>query len=581
MKKHLLVVVLALFGALTGCEDAAFPFLTSIAVNPANPSVVAGNTQQFTAQGTFSNNSSSDVSSQATWSSSDPSVATISTTGLATTYAPGTTTITATVSALSGQLTSTTTLTVTAPVLTSVVVSDLSSVIALPTSAGTFQIAKGTSHLFVAYGIYSDGGERLLTGATWTSAPATVATISNIGVARGITAGSATITATDPTTSLAGTATLTVTSATVSTIAVAPAAQTIAPLTHLVYTAIGTFSDGTVQDVTGDVNWSSSNTAAATITTSPPDGIAAGVAAGTTTIGASLGAVTASQTLTVSSATLSSITITPTSSSTAPVGMAVGSTLQLTAVGKFSDGTTQPLTTVVGWLTATTTNPTVTVNNVGTVTGVAVGTATVTAKLGTVSQGAFINVENVTSLVAGPTAPTISPTAVTIAQGTAAEFTALATLADGSTQDVTSSVTWVSTDPTIATVSNVLGSAGWATGVAPGSVTIAASFPGVFASDGLTVTNATLSSLAIATPATAQNIALGTTQQYTVTGTFSDSSTQDLSTQVIWTSSDTAVAIINPFGVATSTGTGTTNISAAGNINGSTATSPVQVLTVH
>jgi len=261
--------------------------------------------------------------------------------------------------------------------------------------------------------------------------------------------------------------------------------------------------------------------------------------------------------------------------------MGLGSTLQLTAVGKFSDGTTQPFNTEVSWLTASTSNPSVSVNNVGTVTGLAVGTGTVTAKFGSVSQPAYLNVENVTSLVIGPTAPTVSPTAVTIAQGTAAEFSAIATLADGSTQDITSSVTWVSTAPTIATVSNTLGSAGWATGLAPGAATIAASFPGVFASDGLTVTNATLSSLAIATPATAQNIALGTTQQYTVTGTFSDSSTQDLSTQVTWTSSDTGVAVINPFGVATSTGTGTTNIAAAGNINGATATSPVQVLAVH
>lgn len=586
MKKHLLVVVLALFGALTGCEDAVFPYLTSIAVNPANPSVAAGVTQQFTAQGTFSNNSTSDVSSQVTWSSSDSSVATVSTSGLATTYAPGTTTITATVSALNGVLTATTTLTVTTATLTSVVVTDLSSPIALPTSAGTFQIARGTSHQFLAYGIYSDGGERVIpnaitTSVTWASTPVTVATITNAGLAKGVSAGSATITATDPATSIAGTATLNVTSATASTIAVAPAVQTIAPLTHLNYTAVATFSDSTVQDVTSDVNWSSSSTGVATITNTFPDGIAAGVAAGTTTITASLGAVSGSQTLTVSSATLSSITVTPTSTSTAPVGMALGSTLQLTAVGKFSDGTTQPLTLQVSWLTASTSNPSVSVSAAGVVTGLAVGTGTVTAKFGSVSQAAYLNVENVTSLAMGPTGPTISPTAVTIAQGTATEFSAIATLADGSTQDVSSSVTWASTNPSIATVSNTFGSAGWAAGVSAGSATIAASFPGVFASDGLTVTNATLSSLAIATPATAQNIALGTTQQYTVTATFSDSSTQDVSMQVTWSSSDTAVAIINQFGVATSTGVGTTNIAAAGNINGSTATSPVQVLTVH
>jgi len=517
-------------------------------------------------------------------------VASIDSSGLATTYAPGTTTITATVSSIAGTLTGTTTLTVTAPTLTSIVVSDRSSVIALPISPGTFKTALRTTHQFVAYGIYSDGAERALpnpltTSVTWASSPTSIATITNTGLATGVGVGAATITATDPATMVAGTATLDVTNVTISTIVVAPAAQTIAPLTDLAYTAVGTFSDGSTQDVTDDVTWTSSDTAAATIGVHPaPANVAAGVAAGTTTITATFGSVSGSQTLTVSSATLSKITITPASSSTAPVGMAVNSTLQLVAVGTFSDGTTQNLNSDFGarWTVTPADNSIASVNSVGLVTGVAVGTATVTAGLGTVTTQAFINVENVTSLVIGPSAVTpIAPTAVTIAQDTATEFSAIATLTDGSTQDVSSSVTWVSTAPTIATVSNVNGAAGWATGLAAGTTTIAASFDGAFASDGLTVTNATLSSLAITTPATAADIALGKSEQYAVTGTFSDSSTQDLSQQVAWASSEPAVAIIDQFGVATSTGTGTTNITAAGNINGSTASAPAQVLTVH
>jgi len=557
---------------------------------PANPSVVAGNTQQFTVQGTFSNNSTSDVSSLATWSSSDPSVASINSSGLATTYAVGTTTITASVASITGTLTASTTLTVTAPTLTSIVVSDTSSAIAEPTSAGTFKIALRTTHQFVAYGIYSDGAERALpnsitTSVTWASSPTSIATITNTGLATGVGVGSATITATDPATSTAGTATLDVTNATVSTIVVAPAALTIAPLTDWAYTAVGMFSDGTTQDLTDDVSWSSSDTGVATIGVHPaPVNVAAAVAAGTTTITAAIGSVSGSQTLTVSSATLSSIALTaPASSSTAPVTMAVGSTLQLNAVGTFSDGTKQSLNGDfgVGWTVTPADNSIASVNTNGLVTGVAVGTATVTAAFGTVTQKVSINVEDVTALVIGPSAVTpIAPTAVTIAQDTAAEFSAIATLTDGSTQDVTSSVTWISTTPTIATVSNVNGSAGWATGIAAGTTTIAASFDGAFSSDGLTVTSATLSSLAITTPASAANIALGASEQYAVTGTFSDSSTQDLSRQVAWTSSEIPVAIINQYGLATSTGTGTTTITATGNINGSKE-SATQTLTVH
>ena len=51
--------------------------LTSIAVTPANPSVAKGLTQQFTATGTYTDGSTADLTSQVTWASATPSVATI------------------------------------------------------------------------------------------------------------------------------------------------------------------------------------------------------------------------------------------------------------------------------------------------------------------------------------------------------------------------------------------------------------------------------------------------------------------------------------------------------------------------
>jgi hypothetical protein len=86
------------------------PVLESIAVTPANASIAAGTTQQFTATGTYSDGSKQNLTSTATWSSSAPGVATISTTGLASAVAPGQTTI----EAASGAINGSTTLTVTA-----------------------------------------------------------------------------------------------------------------------------------------------------------------------------------------------------------------------------------------------------------------------------------------------------------------------------------------------------------------------------------------------------------------------------------------------------------------------------------
>jgi hypothetical protein len=74
------------------------------------------------------------------------------------------------------------------------------------------------------------------------------------------------------------------------------------------FTAIGTFSDSSTQDVTGTVFWTSSSAAAATIN---GQGLATSVANGSTTISALFGSVSGSPTLTVTTAHLVSITVNP------------------------------------------------------------------------------------------------------------------------------------------------------------------------------------------------------------------------------------------------------------------------------
>jgi Predicted glycosylase len=84
--------------------------LSSITVTPSNPTIASGSAQQFTATGTYSDSSQSDITTSVVWSSSNTSVATINSTGLASSLSAGTSTITATVGAVSGD----TVLTVTA-----------------------------------------------------------------------------------------------------------------------------------------------------------------------------------------------------------------------------------------------------------------------------------------------------------------------------------------------------------------------------------------------------------------------------------------------------------------------------------
>jgi hypothetical protein len=87
--------------------------LVSISLTPINPSIAKGTVQQFTATGTFSDDSTQDLTTSVTWTSSVTAVATISNTagsnGIATAVTAGSTTI----MAASGDISNATTLTVT------------------------------------------------------------------------------------------------------------------------------------------------------------------------------------------------------------------------------------------------------------------------------------------------------------------------------------------------------------------------------------------------------------------------------------------------------------------------------------
>ena len=76
--------------------------LTSIAVTPANPSILTGASQQFTATGTYLDGSVRDITSQVTWTSSNTAVATINAGGLATGVSDGTTIISALLAGVMG-----------------------------------------------------------------------------------------------------------------------------------------------------------------------------------------------------------------------------------------------------------------------------------------------------------------------------------------------------------------------------------------------------------------------------------------------------------------------------------------------
>ncbi|PYV60183.1 MAG: hypothetical protein DMG98_03210 [Acidobacteria bacterium] len=91
---------------------------------------------------------------------------------------------------------------------------------------------------------------------------------------------------------------------------------------------------------------------------------------------------------------------------------------------------------------------------------------------------------------------------------------------------------------------------GLVSGNAVGSANISATSGSVTGSTSITVIPAVISSIA-GTPGSA-TIPAGATQQFTATATFTDSSTQDVSTLAIWTSSSGSIANISSSGLADS-----------------------------
>src|SRR4051795_4588358 len=116
---------LAACGGGGGSQSAPLPNLTSISVSPSSPSVAVGATQQLSATGNFSNGTTQPLSG-VQWTSSNTAVATVSSTGLLTSLAQGSSVITAS----SGSATATVNVTVGPPVLASVAITPTSATVA-------------------------------------------------------------------------------------------------------------------------------------------------------------------------------------------------------------------------------------------------------------------------------------------------------------------------------------------------------------------------------------------------------------------------------------------------------------------
>ena len=528
-----LVAVLTL--GMAACSGSATTkstaTLVSISVTPYSPANLAvGSTQRFVATGIYSDGTTPNITSQVTWTSSNNSIASIAT-GLATGVAVGSTSITASQSGITSP-------SVTLTVITSA--SGLSSIVITP--AFPADLGVGASLQLGAVGTYADGTTADITSkVTWVSSNTAIAAVFANGAVTGEGSGTANITA-----ALSGitSTSLKLTVKAVSSILITPGAspRNLDIGAAQQFTAIATYSDGASADISSQVTWLSSNTQVATIYA---NGLATGIAAGSSGITATLGGVT-SQATVLAVQSLSSIAISPAS----PNNLVVGAAQHFTATGTFADGSLMDITSQVTWASATANIATITAGGVAT--GVKTGTDKITAALaGITSQPVALNVISLSAIFVTPVSP------ANMGVGSTQHFTATGSYSDGSTADFTSQVVWSSSNSAVVTIA----SGGIATAAGGGTANITATFGGL-TSQPVTIMVKVLSAITIEPATSPRNLNVGASLTFVAVGIFSDGSMSDITSQVIWISSNTNIATILSNGSATGVASGTAMISA-------------------
>jgi hypothetical protein len=494
--------------------------LIRIDVTPANPSLAKGTSMELVATGTYEDATTKDVTSQVAWSSSDDKLLTIAG-GLATAVAPGGATVTAELEGVKGT--------------TLVTVTDVSLMSIQVTSPDAW-VAKGLPEQFTATGIFDDESKQDVTKqVVWASSTPNV-TIAAGGLGNGAAEGPATVSATLM--GITGSMNFWVTSAQLSAVVVTPFSPSIAKGTKIAFSATGILTDNTYKNLTPFAEWASSDKGVATISgVLMYQGVATAVDVGTTSVSATYKGISGATTLNVTPATIAKLNLVPLNPT-----LPKGTTENFAAIATFSDGSAQDLTAFATWGSSDAT--VAIVSNVawshGVATALALGTTTITASVSGKSDSTTLTVSPATL-----GAIELTPAFASIAKGTSVGFNAIGVYSDHTTQNLTMLVTWSSSDPSVAVISNALGTPGVATAVDMGTATIKAAFGGVTGATILTVTSATLKSIAVTPPN--PSIAKGTQIWLKATGLYSDQSTQDLTHWVAWTSSDASVAVSNAF----------------------------------
>lgn len=449
------------------------------------------------------------------WASKDPSVATVSAAGVVTGVAPGTVEVAASVEGKSA--------------IADVTVTPKAVATVRLTPAGDLRLLVGETKQMAAEALDVDGAVLHGRAVTWTSNATAVATVSASGLVTAVAPGGAIITAASE--GKSALVAVTVSSVPVASVTVTPATDAIVVAQTLQLTAVAKDAQGGT--LTGrTITWSTNDASRATVSST---GLVTGIAPGEVKITATAEGKSGTSTITVKPKQVSAVIVSP-----GQVSVEVGQTRQLSA--QVTDDAGNVLTGRP--ITFASDKPGIaTVSSSGVVTGVAVGTAKITAT----SEGKAGTADVTVTPVPVATVE-VTPVRADISIGQTVVLKATAKDARGNVL-AGRAVTWTSGGPSVATVSNT----GVVTAVGTGSALIFASVEGRSGSATVNVTPPAPVAFVEVSPKSA-NLNAGQSLQLTVK--LLDASRRELpltGRTVTWSSNNTARATVNNQGLVSTT----------------------------
>jgi hypothetical protein len=539
---------------LVAARPAAAQQIERITVQPATAEIGIGEVILLTAQATFSDGSTANISELVDWSSSARGVARVSNTrgskGRVTARATGQASIAVRdpVSGVSsGQSGG------------NAIVAVLGRLTALQIEPADRRLEVGESRNFRATGTFSSGATRDLTAfVSWSSSNPNVARVSDDPSTRGrvtaVTPGVVTISVRSSTgvtsTDSNGDARVRVPAELVS-LRVLPPTNEVPVGIRLSLDAEGTFNDASTDDVSNDVTWVSSNPAVAQVSniegsfgevTALADGVAVISVVDVKTGISSTGS--GGDALVTVAGSLASIRISPLEDE-----LPTGLTRSFTVQGVLDNGMTFSLSRRdVQWISA---SPQIaSISNdpatAGVLTGVAKGVTTISAVH--LPTGIQAEQDATVTVLGRMIGIAVRPVQRELFSGQKDHFNAVALLDDGAEWRLSRDIQWTTSNEAVASISNLSGQRGQVTGNTKGECTVSVVHvpTGLTSSassgDGKVIVRGRVVTMRIDPPRAFY--VLGTEPRIRARAGFDDGSTENIRSDVVWSTSDATVAIV-------------------------------------